>query len=104
MPKKSDKNTDPENTVVPLPGSKQTNDEVAELTRMLAAVLEYISDDTLEVIDIEYLLDETEGLKEWWEHYQENNRKSIEEEIRNSLSDLSLDDLQKIREQIKKNS
>ncbi|WP_043931943.1 hypothetical protein [Bacillus sp. EB01] len=105
MPKKSDKNMDsPENTVVPLPGSKQNNDEVVELTRMLAAVLEYISDDTLEVIDIEYLLDETEGLKDWWEHYQENNRKSLEDEIRNSLSDLSLDDLQKIREQIKKNS
>ncbi|ALC90569.1 hypothetical protein AM500_12815 [Bacillus sp. FJAT-18017] len=105
MPKKSDKNTNsPENTVVSLPGNKQNNGEVAELTRMLAAVMEYISDDTLEVIDIEYLLDETEGLKDWWEHYQENNRKSIEEEIRNSLSDLSLDDLQKIREQIKKNS
>ncbi|RHW41972.1 hypothetical protein D1B31_04825 [Neobacillus notoginsengisoli] len=106
MAKKSEQTTESANKdkVVQLPDHQQTKDETAELTRMLAAVLDYLSDETLEVIDIDYLFENTEGLKDWWNHYQENNRKKIEEEIKKSLGDLSLEDLQKIREQIKKNN
>lgn len=77
-------------------------DEVQNLTRMLASVLEYLSDETNEEIDIEYIFDQTEGLRTWWMQYQENNRKLIEDEIRESLSELPFEELQKIREQIKK--
>lgn len=80
---------------------KSLEEEVEKLTGFLAAVLEYISDDEVEEIDIEYLLTTTEGLREWWEHYQERNRKKLEQEIRNSLSELSLEKLQRIHEQIK---
>lgn len=75
--------------------------EVEKLTRFLAAVLEYLSDDEVEVIDIEYLLTNTEGLREWWEDYQENNRKKLEQEIRASLTELSLEELKSIHEKIK---
>ncbi|MCU9614796.1 DUF4304 domain-containing protein [Caldibacillus lycopersici] len=77
--------------------------EVENLSRMLAEVLKYLSDDEVEVIDIEYLLNHTEGLKEWWEQYRENNRKEMEEEIKKSLSKLSLPVLEKLMEQIKDN-
>lgn len=107
MPRKpasSEKETELENE----PEKKQKDnpestaeDQVEKLTRFLAAVLEYISDDDIEVIDIEYLLTNTEGLREWWEQYQEKNRKKLEKEIRNSLGELSLQELQSIHEQIK---
>ncbi|MBB6447111.1 hypothetical protein [Bacillus benzoevorans] len=78
-----------------------SEEQVEKLTRFLAAVLEYLSDDEVEVIDIEYLLTNTEGLREWWEDYQENNRNKIEQEIRDSLGELSLEELQSIHEKIK---
>lgn len=76
-------------------------DEVGKLNRMLAAVLNYLSDEEVEVIDIEYLLENTEGLREWWDQYREKNRKIVEEEIKQSLSDLTLEELERIREQIR---
>ena len=75
--------------------------EIDNLSRMLAAVLDYLSDEEDEEIDIEYLFDKTEGLREWRKQYQEKNRKLIEEEIKESLGELSFEELQKIREQIK---
>jgi hypothetical protein len=78
-----------------------TKDEIQNLNRMLAAVLIYLSDDEVEEIDIEYLLDNTEGLREWWEQYRESNKKQVEEEIKKSLGDLSLKELETILEQIK---
>ena len=80
---------------------EKKNGEIGNLKRMLAAVLHYLSDDEVEEIDIEYLLDHTEGLRAWWNHYRESNRKNIEEEIKQSLSELSLKELERIREQIK---
>lgn len=98
MPKKSEENNQKIEIV------EQIEHDINEhLEEMLAAVLNYISDDEVEVIDIAYLLDNTKGLREWWDEYKEKNRKHIEEEIKNSLSDLSLEDLEKIREQIKAN-
>lgn len=76
-------------------------DEISNLNRLLAAVLNYLSDDEVEEIDIEYLLNHTEGLREWWDQYRERNRKAIEEEIKQSLSKLPLEELESIREQIK---
>lgn len=40
---------------------------------MLAAVLNYLSDEEVEEIDLEYLLNNTEGLREWWEQDCEKN-------------------------------
>lgn len=104
MPRKSAENNaelDNEDIVQSL-NNLQTKDEVNNLSRMLAAVLDYLSDEENEEIDIEYIFDKTEGLRDWWGQYQENNRKLIEEEIKESLSDLSFEELQRIREQIKK--
>jgi hypothetical protein len=81
--------------------TKKKEGEVEKLNRMLAAVLEYISDDEVEEIDIDYILDQTEGLRAWWNQYREKNRKRMEEEIKESLGELSLEELEKIREQIK---
>lgn len=80
---------------------ENSKEQVEKLTRFLAAVLEYLSDDDVEVIDIEYLLTNTEGLREWWEQYQENNRSKLEQEIRDALGELPLEELQKIHEKIK---
>ncbi|MBT2690607.1 hypothetical protein J7I93_20845 [Bacillus sp. ISL-47] len=88
-------------TQVPSPPNEKNKDELGNLNRMLAAVLEYLSDDEVEEIDIEYLLTHTEGLREWWDQYRENNKKQIEEEIKKSLGSLSLEELESIREQIK---
>lgn len=77
------------------------DDEVANLSRMLGSVLKYLSDDDIEEIDIQSLLENTEGLQSWWDQYRESNRKHIEEEIKKSLGDLSLVDLESIREKIK---
>lgn len=84
-----------------LPNNEKFQDEVGNLNRMLAVVLDYLSDDEVEEIDIEYLLDNTEGLQEWWDRYKESNRKQLEEEIKKSLGELSLKELERIREQIK---
>ncbi|WP_223589321.1 hypothetical protein [Neobacillus bataviensis] len=84
-----------------LPEKEKDQDEIANLNRMLAATLNYLSDDEVEEIDIEYLLDHTEGLREWWDRYRESNRKGIEEEIKKSLGELTLKELEMIREQIK---
>jgi hypothetical protein len=77
------------------------SDEIENLNRLLGAVLNYLSDDEVEVIDIEYLLNNTEGLQEWWDQYRERNRKQIEEEIKKSLGDLSIEELESLREKIK---
>jgi uncharacterized UBP type Zn finger protein len=101
MPRKaSETNEESGEKIIPLPTHENKEDEVRDLTRMLAAVLNYLSDDDLEEIDIDYLLDETEGLREWWNRYQESNKQQIEEEIKKSLNKLSLKELKKIREQI----
>jgi hypothetical protein len=103
MPRKaSETNEESEEKIIPLP-TNENKEKESDLTRMLAAVLNYLSDDDLEEIDIEYLLDETEGLREWWTQYQESNKKEIEEEIKKSLNKLSLQELKKIREQIIEN-
>ncbi|MFE4706316.1 hypothetical protein [Peribacillus simplex] len=83
------------------PASPDEESEVAKLNRLLGAVMRYLSDDEQEEIDIEYLLENTEGLREWWSEYRELDRKRVEEEIKNSLTALSLDELEKIREQIR---
>ncbi|PFA67105.1 hypothetical protein CN378_12065 [Bacillus sp. AFS015802] len=90
-------------------GKKENTDDlmiekenVQKLEQMLAAVLYYLSDDEIEEIDIEYLLTNTEDLREWWDSYRKKNKKKIEEEIKGSLNTLSLEELEKIRDQIKK--
>lgn len=97
MPRKST-TTDEETNVIPI---NEKENEVEKLNRLLAAVLNYLSDDEVEEIDIEYLLINTEGLREWWDEYRESNRKQIEEEIKNSLAELSLEELENIRQKIK---
>lgn len=92
----SEKESDDQNS-----NSKEDIDEITRLNHMLAAVLNYLSDDEVEEIDIETLLNKTEGLREWWDQYREKNRKQIEVEITQSLGDLSLEELEKIREQIR---
>ncbi|KWW20503.1 MULTISPECIES: hypothetical protein [Peribacillus] len=81
--------------------SPVVENEIAQLNRLLGAVMKYLSDDEQEEIDIEYLLENTEGLRDWWNEYRELDRKRVEEEIRNSLTVLSLDELETIREQIR---
>ncbi|MCK1983173.1 MULTISPECIES: hypothetical protein [Peribacillus] len=83
------------------PDSPATESETAKLNRLLGAVMRYLSDDEQEEIDIEYLLENTEGLRDWWSEYRELDRKRVEEEIKNSLTDLSLEELENIREQIR---
>ncbi|MBA4538149.1 hypothetical protein H1Z61_13640 [Bacillus aquiflavi] len=103
MPRKDaqhNKETDKEANVL-LMKKEKNEDEIHQLTRMLAAVLNYLSDDEVEEIDIEVLLNNTEGLREWWDKYRESNKKEIEEEIKQSLGELSLEELESIREQIK---
>ncbi|WLR57476.1 hypothetical protein LC048_11830 [Mesobacillus subterraneus] len=85
------------------PELNDKKDEIENLNRLLAAVLDYLSDDEVEVIDIEYLLENTEGLREWWNQYRERNRKKIEQEITKALGDLSIEELENLREKIKGN-
>ncbi|MDM5227538.1 hypothetical protein QUF73_15260 [Cytobacillus sp. NJ13] len=105
MPKKAAAEARDDESKKDTAGSSSANEksenEVSKLNRMLAAVLNYLSDDEVEEIDIEYLLANTEGLREWWDRYRENNKKQIEEEIKKSLGSLSLEELESIREQIK---
>jgi len=104
MPKKqeaaNEESAEKESNVVALHNGEQ-KEKIAELNRLLAAVMNYISDDEVEEIDVSYLLENTEGLKEWWDEYKESNRKVVEEEIKKSLNKLSLKELEHIREQIK---
>ncbi|AXN41319.1 hypothetical protein [Peribacillus butanolivorans] len=86
-----------ENKVPPL----VKENEIVQLNRLLGAVMKYLSDDEQEEIDIEYLLENTDGLRDWWNKYRELDRKRIEEEIKKSLGDLSLEELETIREQIR---
>ncbi|MDM5212608.1 hypothetical protein QUF94_14355 [Peribacillus sp. NJ4] len=81
--------------------SPDKESELGKLNRLLGAVMRYLSDDEQEEIDIEYLLENTEGLRDWWSQYRELDRKRVEEEIKNSLTDLSLEELETIREQIR---
>ncbi|WNS77332.1 hypothetical protein RRV45_10210 [Bacillus sp. DTU_2020_1000418_1_SI_GHA_SEK_038] len=103
MPRRSAQTNEAMDTenIIHLPNNEQNNDEVGNLSRMLAAVLDYLSDEEVDEIDVQYILEKTEGLREWWNLYRESNRKLIEEEIRESLGELSLEELQRIREQIK---
>lgn len=110
MPRKSaatndDMDKDLQETVLKMDTNNEKTDkanaEIEKLNRLLAAVLNYLSDDEVEVIDIEYLLNNTEGLQEWWDQYKERNRKVIEEEIKKSLGGLSIEELESIREKIK---
>ncbi|WNF24687.1 hypothetical protein [Mesobacillus jeotgali] len=84
-----------------IPQKDISKEEIEKLNHMLAAVLNYISDDEVEVIDIDYLLNNTEGLRDWWDQYRERNRKKIEEEISKALGDLSIEELENLREKIK---
>lgn len=101
MPRKTAQTNEELENVNPVETPNNLQDEVENLTRMLAAVLDYLADEENEEIDIEYLFDKTEGLREWRKKYQERNRKLIEDEIKKSLGELSYEELQKIREQIK---
>jgi hypothetical protein len=104
MPRKQVSNESPEEDPQDLSQAKiYKDDEVDHLNRMLAAVLNYLLDEEVEEIDLEYLLNNTEGLREWWEQYREKNRKEIEDEIKISLEKLPLEELESIREKIKEN-
>jgi len=103
MPRKSSQiiEAPEEDAEVLVQNDEDHEDETGDLTRMLAAVMNYLTDDELEELDVDYLLDHTEGLRKWWEQYRESNRKQIEEDIKKSLGELSLEELEKIREKIK---
>lgn len=103
MPRKSSQPSEENDMedVVQIPNVQQNQEKIDQLSRMLASILTYLSDEENEEIDIGYIFDNTEGLRDWWNEYKENNRKLIEEEIRESLGELSLEELQRIREQIK---
>lgn len=104
MPKKGGSNSEKvEESLLEDRKLERQEDEVMKLNRMLGAVLEYISDEEVEVIDFEYLLSHTDGLREWWSQYQEKNREKIVKEIKETLDKLSLDELQQLREQINEN-
>jgi len=103
MPRKASLNNevpDTEENVVSQTNQKK-EDDIDKLSRMLGAVMSYLSDDELEELDIEYLLDDTEGLRDWWDQYRESNKQQLEEEIKESLGELSLKELEEIREKIK---
>jgi hypothetical protein len=101
MPRKSAQISEETEMETDAPTSQKKVNDADNLTRMLGAVLTYLTDDDLEEIDIEGFIDSTEGLRDWWEQYQEGNKKQIEEEIKKSLGELSLKELQKIQEKIK---
>ncbi|WP_282154751.1 hypothetical protein [Cytobacillus gottheilii] len=106
MPRKAEKSDETETDTLQ-PNEQQHNsdqDEIDHLNKMLGEVLTYLSDDEVEEIDIEYLLKNTEGLRDWWDGFRERNRKSIEKEIMKSLGTLPIKELENIREQIKAKS
>lgn len=80
---------------------KGDESEVARLNRLLGGVMRYLSDDNQEEIDIDYLLENTDGLSEWWDQYRELDRKRIEDQIKSSLGELPVEDLELILEQIR---
>jgi hypothetical protein len=94
MPRKDESSTEQKGEPV------QEKEKTEMLERMLAAVLNYLSDDEIEEIDLEYLLTNTKDLRQWWDQYREKNKKQVEDEIKKSLSKLSLEELENIREQI----
>lgn len=101
MPRRTEKaNEEERDKIVLSENNEDGEDEVTCLNRMLGAVMRYISDDEIVEIDIEYLLENTKGLRKWWDEYREKDRKRVEEDIKKSLSGLSLEELEKIREQI----
>lgn len=81
--------------------SVSIENEIERLNRLLGAVMRYLSDDEQEEIDIEFLLENTEGLREWWDQFREINRSRVEEQIMHSLSELPVEDLESILEQIR---
>ncbi|MGE6752809.1 hypothetical protein ACQKFO_05145 [Rossellomorea sp. NPDC071047] len=95
MPRKVESSTEQKDERV------QEKEKTEMLERMLAAVLNYLSDDEIEEIDLEYLLTNTKDLRQWWDQYREKNKKQVEDEIKKSLSKLTLEELESIREQIK---
>ncbi|WRP04548.1 hypothetical protein U9J35_11520 [Rossellomorea aquimaris] len=95
MPRKDESSTEENDEPV------QEKEKTEMLERMLAAVLNYLSDDEIEEIDLEYLLTNTKDLRMWWDQYREKNKKQVEDEIKKSLSKLTLEELESIREQIK---
>lgn len=97
----SEKPKEQNTKILPLP-KREKEDEISQLNYMLGVVMKYISDDEIEEIDIEYLLDHTDGLRAWWENYRELDRKKVMEEIKTSLGSLTLEELNKIHEQIQK--
>ena len=56
--------TDKEN-VVHLTNNQQNKDEVGNLSRMLVAVVDYLSDEEVEEIDVQYILENTEVPRDW---------------------------------------
>ncbi|MCM3766040.1 hypothetical protein [Neobacillus niacini] len=101
MPRKSAQTVEETEKETDTPNEWKNDNEVEKLTRMLGAVLTYMTDDELVEIDIEGLIDQTEGLRDWWNEYQESNKKQLEDEIKKSLGELSLKELQKFQEKIK---
>jgi transposase-like protein len=95
MPRKDESSTEQKGELI------QEREKNEMLERMLAAVLNYLSDDEIEEIDLEYLLTNTKDLRQWWDQYREKNKKQVEDEIKKSLSKLTLEELESIREQIK---
>lgn len=79
---------------------EDNNKEINHLNSMLAAVMNYLTDETVEEIDFDYLLDSTEGLRQWWNEYEEQHKREIAKEIKQSLEGLSLKELQQIKKQI----
>ncbi|MBD7937856.1 MULTISPECIES: hypothetical protein [Cytobacillus] len=79
---------------------ENNNKEINHLNSMLAAVMNYLTDETVEEIDFDYLLDSTEGLRQWWNEYEEQHKREIAKEIKQSLEGLSLKELQQIKKQI----
>jgi hypothetical protein len=101
MPRRTEKDNEEEkDTNVLSETNEDSEDEITRLNRMLGAVMRYISDDEIVEIDIEYLLENTKDLRKWWNEYREKDRKRVEEDIKKSLRGLSLEELEKIREQI----
>jgi hypothetical protein len=101
MPRRTEKVNEEEKEIgIPSETKIEAEDEITRLNRLLGAVMRYISDDEIVEIDIEYLLENTEGLRKWWNEYREKDRKRVEDEIKKSLSGLSLEELEKLREQI----
>ncbi|KMK97198.1 hypothetical protein [Rossellomorea marisflavi] len=82
--------------------SENMEKEYKNLERLLASTLHYLSDDEVEEIDLEYLMEHTNGLREWWQQYREKNKKVLEKEIQHLLPSLSLEELEELKARLKK--